>query len=51
MTYKDNLFKIVDNFKNFKILVIGDIILDEYIWGKAGLKSINTLIFSAELQT
>jgi len=36
MTYKDNLFKIIDNFKNFKILVIGDIILDEYIWGKAG---------------
>jgi D-beta-D-heptose 7-phosphate kinase/D-beta-D-heptose 1-phosphate adenosyltransferase len=36
MSYKEKLFKIIDNFKNFKILVIGDIILDEYIWGKAG---------------
>ncbi len=31
----NKLFKIIDSFKNFKILVIGDIILDEYIWGKA----------------
>jgi len=31
----DKLFSIIDNFKNFKILVVGDIILDEYIWGKA----------------
>jgi len=35
MSNKEKLFKIIDNFKNFKILVIGDIILDEYIWGKA----------------
>lgn len=35
MLYKEKLFKIIDNFTNFKILVIGDIILDEYIWGKA----------------
>ena len=35
MSQKEKLFKIIDNFKNFKILVIGDIILDEYIWGKA----------------
>lgn len=30
-----DLFNIIDNFKNKNILVIGDIILDEYIWGKA----------------
>lgn len=35
LSYKENLFRIIDSFKNFKILVIGDIILDEYIWGKA----------------
>ena len=35
MSNKEKLFKIIDNFKNFKVLVIGDIILDEYIWGKA----------------
>lgn len=35
MSYKEKLYKIIDNFKNYKILVIGDIILDEYIWGKA----------------
>ena len=35
MQSKENLFKIIDKFKNYKILVIGDIILDEYIWGKA----------------
>lgn len=36
MDYKDTIFKIINNFANYKILVIGDIILDEYIWGKAG---------------
>jgi rfaE bifunctional protein kinase chain/domain len=35
MSSKENLFNIIDKFKNFSILVIGDIILDEYIWGKA----------------
>lgn len=35
MCHKEKLFKIIDKFKNYKILVIGDIILDEYIWGKA----------------
>ncbi len=35
MSRKEKLFNIIDNFKNFKILVVGDIILDEYIWGKA----------------
>lgn len=35
MQYKEKLFNIIDNFKNYKILVLGDIILDEYIWGKA----------------
>ena len=32
---RNSLFNIIDNFKNKNILVIGDIILDEYIWGKA----------------
>ena len=27
-------FTITDNFKNKKILVVGDLILDEFIWGK-----------------
>ena len=30
---KQRLFKILYNFKNKKILVIGDIMLDKYIWG------------------
>lgn len=32
---KNNLFSLIENFKNAKILVLGDIILDEYLWGKA----------------
>jgi len=35
MTSKNKIFEIIDNFKNCSVLVIGDIILDEYIWGKA----------------
>ncbi len=35
MLNKEKLFKIIDNFQNCNVLVIGDIILDEYIWGKA----------------
>ncbi|MFC1632041.1 bifunctional heptose 7-phosphate kinase/heptose 1-phosphate adenyltransferase, partial [Candidatus Omnitrophota bacterium] len=31
---KANLKKIVTNFKRAKVLVIGDLILDEFIWGK-----------------
>ena len=31
---KDKLIKILDSFKNKKILVIGDIMLDKYIWGE-----------------
>src|SRR3989344_2383702 len=30
---KNKLLKILDNFKDKKILVIGDIMLDKYIWG------------------
>ena len=30
---KQKLLKILENFKNKKILVIGDIMLDKYIWG------------------
>lgn len=30
---KQRLFKILENFKNKKILVVGDIMLDKYIWG------------------
>ena len=30
---KQRLLKILENFKNKKILVIGDIMLDKYIWG------------------
>ena len=32
---KKSLFEIIDNFRNKNILVVGDIILDEYVWGKA----------------
>ena len=32
---KESLFNIIDKYNEFNILVIGDIILDEYIWGKA----------------
>ena len=35
MTKKSKLFQIIDNFKNSSVLVVGDVILDEYIWGKA----------------
>jgi len=35
MSDKEKLFEIIDNFKECNVLVIGDIILDEYIWGKA----------------
>ncbi|OGI03002.1 MAG: hypothetical protein A2Y25_03655 [Candidatus Melainabacteria bacterium GWF2_37_15] len=35
MTDKNNLFKIIDDFHKCSVLVVGDIILDEYIWGKA----------------
>jgi len=31
---KQKLLKILDNFKNKKVLVIGDIMLDKYIWGE-----------------
>ncbi|MDP3766178.1 MAG: D-glycero-beta-D-manno-heptose-7-phosphate kinase [Nanoarchaeota archaeon] len=30
---KQRLLKILENFKNKKILVVGDIMLDKYIWG------------------
>ena len=32
---KNYLFKVIESFNNKNILVVGDIILDEYIWGKA----------------
>jgi len=35
MTDKNKLFQIIDVFKGCNVLVVGDIILDEYIWGKA----------------
>ena len=35
MICKDSLFNTINKFANYKILVVGDIILDEYIWGKA----------------
>ena len=31
---KQRLLKILENFKNKKVLVIGDIMLDKYIWGE-----------------
>ncbi len=31
---KAKLLKIIENFKNKKILVVGDIMLDKYIWGE-----------------
>lgn len=30
----DKLLKIVENFKNVKLLVVGDIIVDHFVWGK-----------------
>lgn len=35
MNIKENLFDIIENYHNQTILVLGDLILDEYIWGKA----------------
>lgn len=35
MYNKDLLFSIVDKYNDINILVVGDVILDEYIWGKA----------------
>ncbi len=32
---KEHLFEIIEKFKDLNILVVGDIIIDEYIWGKA----------------
>ena len=32
---KDHLFKIISKFGDYSVLIIGDIILDEYIWGNA----------------
>jgi len=32
---KESLFNIIDKYNQFSILIIGDIILDEYIWGNA----------------
>lgn len=34
-TLKNKLLDLIQNFKNAKILVVGDIILDEYLWGMA----------------
>ena len=31
---KEKLLKIINKFKNKKILVLGDIMLDKYIWGE-----------------
>lgn len=33
MTYRAQLGKIIKNFNKVRILVIGDVILDEYVWG------------------
>ena len=38
-TLKTKLFEHISNFKNAKILVVGDIILDEYLWGMANRRS------------
>lgn len=35
MQIHSKLFDIIDKFANYTVLVVGDIILDEYIWGKA----------------
>lgn len=35
MSIKNKLFNIIDNYKDCTIMVIGDIIVDEYLWGKA----------------
>ena len=34
-TLKNQLFDLIDKFEESKILVVGDLILDEYIWGLA----------------
>ncbi len=33
MTHSENLKNIISKFPKAKILVVGDLILDEYIWG------------------
>lgn len=35
MSEKNKLFQVIDEFKGCRVLVVGDVILDEYIWGKA----------------
>ena len=35
MANKEILYNIIDTFNKYSVLVLGDIILDEYIWGKA----------------
>ena len=30
---KEKLLKVLDGFRNRKIIVIGDIMLDKYVWG------------------
>lgn len=38
-TLKNKLFGLIGKFNESKILVVGDIILDEYLWGMANRKS------------
>lgn len=38
-TLKTKLFEHISNFKNAKILIVGDIILDEYLWGMTNRRS------------
>ena len=38
-TLKNKFFQHIDKCKDSKILVVGDIILDEYLWGMANRRS------------
>lgn len=36
---KKSLYELIEKFEDVKILVVGDIILDEYLWGKTNKNS------------
>ena len=49
-TSKDSLKKLIKKFKNKKVLVVGDLMIDEYIWGKVSRISPEAPIPVVEVQ-
>lgn len=49
-TSKESLKKLIKKFKNKKILVVGDLMIDEYIWGKVSRISPEAPIPVVEVQ-